>query len=263
MLRPWCARKGKGATTMFETAVLTNPSKRVWSTCAGMTAQALLVLAVGLAPVIWPDVLPHAQMLVSLVAPGPPVRPAPAAQPRTAARVVPVRPFRIDGVLRLPVAPPEHAAMIDDPPAAVATAFGNGFPIGDGPGLGSLLDRFVELPPVVPVHPQVKPVPTVQPPPSQPIRLPGGDVRLAHPIHRVEPIYPHSAIIARISGAVELEGIIGTDGRIRDLHALSGNPLLVPAALDAVRQWVYWPTLLNGKPVEVIAPITVIFRLTR
>jgi protein TonB len=71
------------------------------------------------------------------------------------------------------------------------------------------------------------------------------------------------AIAAHISGAVELEGIIDTGGRIRDLHALSGNPLLVPAALEAVRQWVYSPTLLNGKPVEVIAPITVIFRLTR
>jgi protein TonB len=248
---------------MFETAVLTNPSKRVWSTCAGMTAQALLVLAVGLAPVIWPDVLPHAQMLVSLVAPGPPLRPAPAAQPRTAARVVPVRPFRIDVGLRLPALPPEHAAIIDDPPAAVATGFGNGFPVGDGPGLGSLLDRFGNLPLLVPVRPQVKPVTPVQPTPSQPIRLPGGDVRLAHPIHRVEPRYPQPAIMARISGPVQLEGIIGTDGRIRDLYALSGNPVLVPAALEAVRQWVYEPTLLNGKPVEVIAPITVIFRLTR
>jgi protein TonB len=79
----------------------------------------------------------------------------------------------------------------------------------------------------------------------------------------VEPRYPQPAIMARISGPVQLEGIIGTDGRIRDLHALSGNPVLVPAALEAVRQWVYEPTLLNGKPVEVIAPITVIFRLTR
>jgi len=249
---------------MFEQAVLADPTKRVWSTCAGMTAQALLVLAAALAPVVSPEVLPRAQMLVSLVAPGVPARPVPAAQPRATARVVPARPFRInDNVLRLPAAPPEHAAIIDDPPAVVATGPGNGFPIGDGPGMGSLLDRFGNVPPVVPVRPQVKPTTPVVPRPSQPIRLPGGNVRLAHPIYRVEPRYPQMAIAARIFGAVELEGIIGTDGRIRDLHALSGNPLLVPAALEAVRQWVYEPTLLNGKPVEVIAPIAVIFKLTR
>ena len=65
----------------------------------------------------------------------------------------------------------------------------------------------------------------------------------------------------RVSGVVELMGIIATDGRIRELKLLSGNPLLAPAALEAVRQWVYEPTLLNGEPVELIATISVIFRL--
>jgi protein TonB len=112
----------------------------------------------------------------------------------------------------------------------------------------------------------IRPVEHVVPaeiaPPAQRLRL-GGNVRLAQPIHRVEPIYPRVAIIARVSGPVELEGVIGTDGRIHELRALRGNPLLVPAALDAVRQWVYEPTLLNGNPVEVVAPIMVIFRLTQ
>jgi protein TonB len=65
----------------------------------------------------------------------------------------------------------------------------------------------------------------------------------------------------RVSGTVELLGIIATDGRIRELKLLRGSPLLAPAALEAVRQWVYEPTLLNGEPVEVIAPISVIFHL--
>jgi protein TonB len=65
----------------------------------------------------------------------------------------------------------------------------------------------------------------------------------------------------RISGAVELTGVIGVDGHIRELQIVHGHPLLARAALDAVRQWVYEPTLLDGEPVEVIAPITVNFRL--
>jgi protein TonB len=246
---------------MFETAVLTNPSKRVWSTCAGMTAQALLVLAVGLAPVIWPDVLPGARMLVSLTAPGAPEKPAPAEPHRQTTHVAAVRPFQfVDNTLRLPARVPTHPAILDDPPVDVSGPC-VGCMIGNGPP-NILVGGYVN-PPVVQVRPLEKRAAVAEPTPPAPIRLPGGDVRLAHPIHRVEPRYPQMAIAAHISGAVELEGIIGTDGRIRDLHALSGNPLLVPAALDAVRQWVYSPTLLNGKPVEVIAPIMVIFRLTR
>ncbi|HEY1218852.1 MAG: energy transducer TonB [Bryobacteraceae bacterium] len=247
---------------MFETAVLTNPSKRVWSACAGMTAQALLVLAAALAPVVWPDVLPRAQMLVSLVAPGPPTRQESATPPRQTARVVPARPFLIkDGVLHLPAVPSAHPERFDDPPAEIAGP-GSGFAIGTGGPANEWLKKILDTRPPVQVRPQEK-IEPAQPLPTAPIRLTGGDVRLAHPIHRVEPRYPQTAIAARISGPVELEGTIGTDGRIRDLRALSGNPLLVPAALEAVRQWVYSPTLLNGKPVEVIAPITVIFRLTR
>jgi protein TonB len=60
-----------------------------------------------------------------------------------------------------------------------------------------------------------------------------------------------------------LQGIIGKDGSIQQLQVLSGPPLLINAALDAVRQWLYRPTLLNGEPVEVIAPIDVIFHLSQ
>ncbi len=84
---------------------------------------------------------------------------------------------------------------------------------------------------------------------------------MARLIKRVEPVYPVLARQARISGTVELSGIIGTDGRVKQLRVLSGHPLLAKAALDAVRQWVFHATLLNGAPVEVIAPIPVAFRL--
>ena len=89
----------------------------------------------------------------------------------------------------------------------------------------------------------------------------GGKVQEAKLIHRVMPTYPPLARQARISGVVKLQGIIGKDGRIRELQLLSGHPLLAQAALDAVRQWVYSPTFLNNEPVEVIAPIDVNFTL--
>jgi protein TonB len=89
----------------------------------------------------------------------------------------------------------------------------------------------------------------------------GGRVKMAQLIHRVEPLYPPLARQTRVSGVVELVGIIATDGRIRELKLLSGSPLLARAALEAVRQWIYEPTLLNGEPVELVATISVIFRL--
>ncbi|HLJ18216.1 MAG TPA: energy transducer TonB [Bryobacteraceae bacterium] len=66
---------------------------------------------------------------------------------------------------------------------------------------------------------------------------------------------------ARISGIVKLVGVIAKDDTIQQLQVVSGHPLLVRAALDAVRLWVYRPTLLNGAAVEVIAPIEVVFTL--
>jgi len=80
-------------------------------------------------------------------------------------------------------------------------------------------------------------------------------------VRKVIPTYPPIARAARISGVVRLIGTIGKDGSIQNLEIVSGHPMLARAALEAVRQWVYKPTLLNGVPVEVIAPIEVNFTL--
>jgi protein TonB len=84
---------------------------------------------------------------------------------------------------------------------------------------------------------------------------------MAKLIHKVIPEYPALARTARISGVVHLIGTIGKDGSIRNLQLVDGHPMLARAALQAVEQWVYEPTLLNGEPVEVIAPIEVSFTL--
>ncbi len=91
----------------------------------------------------------------------------------------------------------------------------------------------------------------------------GGNVLAAQIINRVQPVYPPLARQARIEGVVRLHGVISRDGRIAELRVVSGHPLLTKAALDAVSQWSYKPTYLNGQPIEVEAPIEVRFVLGR
>jgi len=86
-------------------------------------------------------------------------------------------------------------------------------------------------------------------------------VEAAKLIHEVQPDYPVLARDARIGGTVRLSAVIGANGKVQDLRLLSGQPLLVQAAMDAVRQWVYQPTYLNGSPVEVATEVDVRFRL--
>jgi TonB family protein len=87
-------------------------------------------------------------------------------------------------------------------------------------------------------------------------------VAAANLVTKVNPTYPALVKQVRIQGAVQLMATVGTDGRILNLQVLSGHPLLVPAALKAVKQWVFKPTLVNGNAVEVNTPVTINFTLT-
>ena len=82
-------------------------------------------------------------------------------------------------------------------------------------------------------------------------------------IHRVEPVYPRLAIQVGRSGRVELRAIIATDGTIQSLQVISGDPFFYQSALDAVRQWRYKPTVLNGEAVEIDTFISVIYNMDR
>ncbi len=106
-------------------------------------------------------------------------------------------------------------------------------------------------------------VPPPPPPnPAAPIR-PGGKVKPPDRVSYAKPDYPALAISARVSGSVIIEAILGADGVVRDARVLRSIPLLDDAALRAVRQWRYTPTLLNGVPVAVIMTVTVTFTLDR
>ena len=255
---------------MFETATLSNgPStKRVWATAMGFTGQALLIGCALLAPLISPQTLGRAFLVTTLAPPG-----APPPPPPPGPKIVP-RPHHalatqiFQHILTTPVSVPPIAAMIvDDPPEAAGSGPGvpGGVPGGVRDGVpdglvSSIVNegaRIVQLvrPPEVINREPVKP----PPPPVKPPRI--TVLRMATPLHKVEPVYPALAKQARVSGTVELLGVLGTDGRIHELKVLRGHPLLINAALDAVRQWIFEPTMLNGQAVEVSAPITVNFIL--
>jgi protein TonB len=97
---------------------------------------------------------------------------------------------------------------------------------------------------------------------ATPQRIRVGDaVQKVKLLQQPAPVYPPLAVQARISGVVRLNAIIAADGTVKNLTVASGHPLLIPAAMEAAKQWVYEPTLLNGKPVEVITQIEVNFAL--
>jgi protein TonB len=121
---------------------------------------------------------------------------------------------------------------------------------GGVPGgvIGGVVGGLPEAPPPPP------------PPPQAPVRV-GGNIKPPTKVRNVNPVYPPIAQSARVQGVVIIEATIGPDGRVKDAKVLRSIPLLDAAALDAVKQWVYTPTLLNGVPVPVIMTVTVNFTL--
>jgi protein TonB len=108
-----------------------------------------------------------------------------------------------------------------------------------------------------------EPAPPPPPPPRSdkaPLHV-GGAIRQPERTHYVAPVYPAIAREAHVSGIVILEAVIGEDGSVRDLRVLRSAELLDDAALDAVRQWKFTPTLLNGQPVPIVMTVTVAFNL--
>jgi TonB family protein len=88
---------------------------------------------------------------------------------------------------------------------------------------------------------------------------PGGRIMPPKKIKDVQPVYPALAQSAHVTGAVTIEATIGSDGKVIDARVVHSIPLLDQAALDAVQQWEYLPTMLNGKPVPVVVTVTVNF----
>ena len=242
---------------MFEDSLLESGGKlrdkRGRWTFFAFGLEALAIGVMLLLPLYFTEVLPATQLVTMLVAPPPPPPPPPPAAAIVHVQHV-VQTDIVDGRLRTPTRIPKKILQIteDAPPPSLAVSGVQGGVIGGVPGgvpngvLGSIISGIPTA------------APTLAPP--KVVRVSSG-VSQGNLIRKVTPNYPPLARQARVQGSVVLEAVISEDGSIVDLKVISGHPMLVTAAVEAVKQWKYRPYLLNGQPVSVQTQIQVNFTL--
>jgi protein TonB len=234
-----------------------------------MLGEAILVAIFVILPMIYFDVLPSTTLKSFLVAPPPP--PPPPPPPAAVVKAPKLIPKQFDaGRLVAPKVVPKQVVEIkeDDspPPSAGGLGVVGGVAGGVSGGVtGSVLSGIIDSAPrAIAVLPPPPPPKKEAPKEVAPTRIKvGGSVQLAKRTRVVQPVYPPLAKSARIQGTVILDAVIAKDGTIQNLTVKSGNALLIGAAVEAVKQWVYQPTLLNNEPVEVSTEIEVHFTLTQ
>jgi periplasmic protein TonB len=234
--------------------------RRFFATTTSFAVNCLVILLMLAVPLMFTEQLPKGQLLTFLMAPPPPPPPPP---PAAAAVQKVVHQIQTDmlstGGLRTPSKIPQKIQMIkeDEAPPAIATGGVVGGVPGGIPGgqLGGVIGGIISA------TSNLSSVPRVTLAAPTRVRISQG-VTKGLLVHREEPPYPPLARAARVQGEVVLSAVIGTNGEIQNLQLVSGHPMLVPAALAAVRLWRYKPYLLNGTPTEVETTITVIFTLS-
>jgi protein TonB len=219
-------------------------SRKWYSLPLSILVHAVVIAAAVIVPLMAADALPVPRSIVAFIAAAPPPLPPPPPAPSgVAPRARPLLTSNPDA------APPEAPTGIKpefglDPESSAGKGVDGGLPDGVA-GSGVVILSEPPLPP---------------PAPTPPIRLSQG-IRQPTKVRDAQPIYPVIAQSARVQGLVILEAVIGVDGRVREARVLRSIPLLDQAALDAVRQWVYTPTLLNGVPIPIVMTVTVTFTL--
>lgn len=246
---------------MFEQSLMSTAvgkTRTGWTVVVSFGLQMMLIGVGILIPLLNYYELPATELMGFLVAPPPP--PPPAPPPVVTRKVVP----ETFNPMATPVAIPDRVAIIQDeaPPPAQSIAGVVGGVAGGAVGgaIGGVIGGIISSTPVV-APPPPPPVKKAPPPPPKRIRV-GGAVQRANLIRQVRPVYPPLARQARIQGTVRLTAVIAKNGTIEKLEVIKGHPLLIPSALQAVRQWRYKPTMLNGVPVEVVTQVDVNFTLT-
>ncbi len=233
---------------MFEQSLIDDRSRRVGTgaLATSVVVQLCFLLILAVIPLLYTAELPVGRLLAEswLLAPPPLPPPAAAAAPE----IVPAPLIeRFERELQQPRAIPDQVAIIDDgaaQPAPVLSRAVGVVGLGEAGTSGIFGMGRLGLSNV---------------PPPRRIRR-GGHVQEALLVTRVRPLFPAEAIEQSISGFVVLEAIIGVDGSIHEVKVISGDPLLAASTVEAVKQWRYRPTALNGTAVEVITRIEVTFR---
>lgn len=226
-------------------------SRRAFATLTSFGLQAILVTCMLMLPLFYTQVLPFAPPVSTLltVPHGDPDPPPPQPQQPPSGS-----PGGQGGYHHTAWIVPIHI------PLGVHNGPDPGTPLP--PDIGPIGEGWSGAGPYVPYATGPGPVPVMprKPDPPKPIKL--SHMSEGSLIYRVEPPYPPMAKIAGVQGPVELAAVIGRDGRIENLQVLSGHPLLVRAAVDAVAKWRYKPYLLNDAAVEVETRITMNFILS-
>jgi protein TonB len=204
------------------------------------------------------DRLPLVPTMMAFVAtaPAPPPPPPPPAPARPAgkqpAQTRPAAPVTT-GAFTVPLDAP--AAILPEPPGALDYGGEGGVEGGiEGGVAGGIVGGLVAAPP-----PPPPPPPPPAPRPAMPVRI-GGNISAPALVKRVEPIYPDVALLAKVSGMVILEAVVGADGSVESVKILRSVKFLDNAALDAVKQWKYSPLILNGVPTPFVLTVTLNFR---
>jgi len=215
-----------------------------WTVATSFGVQVIIVGIMILIPLIYTEALPKGMLNTFLVAPAPPPPPPPPAAPVRVVRPRIVQPQ----TMVAPTVIPKKVEMIKDAaPDIGAGTSGFGVAGGTGDALGGGILNGMAPPP---------------PPKATPARIKvGGQVQQANLLHQVLPVYPAIAKTAHVSGTVRLRAVIAKDGSIQELQYVSGPALLMRSAMDAVHEWKYKPTMLNGEAVEVDTTIDVVFSL--
>jgi protein TonB len=243
---------------MFDEMVVSSPNpkktNKPWTVVLSMIFQTAFLAVLILIPLIYTEALPKTMMATLLVAPPPP----PPPPPPPIAQIVHVKPqvhLMDAGKLVTPKVIPKDIKIIKEDAPDMSNMGMQGGVVGGVAGgqmggvIGGVIGGVGGAPP--------------PPKPTQTRIRQGGNVTAAKLVNRVQPLYPPLARQTRISGTVRLHAIIGKNGAVEQLEVISGHPLLVQAALDAVRQWKYQATTLNGEAVEVDTTIDVIFSLNQ
>ncbi|HEY7406330.1 MAG TPA: energy transducer TonB [Candidatus Angelobacter sp.] len=238
---------------MFEDSLMESGGRiktnQKWTVLLSTSVQICIGIFLVLLPLIFTEALPKGMMTTFLVAPPPPPPPPPPAAPQIQ-HVQKVSEI-VDGALRTPNKIPKKVQMIKEEEAPAPSTGVVGGVVGGVPGgsTGGVIGGLIG---------SAAPPPKVATP--QKLKVSSGVVE-GLKLNAPSPQYPQMARIAHIQGDVVLQATISKNGTVENLHALSGHPILIQAALDAVRQWRYKPYVLNGEPVEVETTIKVQFHM--
>ena len=240
---------------MFESLALENPrnTRRRWTTAASFVLEGLAVGVLILAPLGYTEAI-SLKVGEQIVAPTGSVRVETTARPQPNPHTT-TRPMIVstNGLEYRGFRP--HPSINPDPPADSFAIIDPGFvpfPTGNS-GRSGAVERLLASNRPGPVGP---PANTHS---STTFKVSHLDPGLL--IHQVQPIYPKLAQAAHVEGTVLLTAVIDTQGRVTQLRTLSGHPLLIGAAVNAVQQWRYKPYILNGQAVEVETQVSVVFTL--